>query len=162
QLDFSRDGEWVVYVTYPEGSLWRSKADGRERRQLSFPPMRASLPRWSPDGKQIVFSATVPGNRWKAYLVSADGGTPQQLMPEEERHELDLGWSDDGKTLVFGDGETIYLLDLSTGRVSKVPGSEGLFSPRWSLDGRYIAALKVYSSQNALMLFDLKTQKWTV
>src|SRR5262249_24526379 len=30
-LDFSRDGEGVVYVTYPEGSLWRSKRDGRER-----------------------------------------------------------------------------------------------------------------------------------
>ena len=56
-VDFSRDGQWVTYVTYPEGSLWRSKADGSERLQLTFPPMQVFLPRWSPDQKQIVFSA---------------------------------------------------------------------------------------------------------
>ncbi|MGH9852467.1 MAG: TolB family protein, partial [Blastocatellia bacterium] len=56
-LDFSRDGEWIAHVSYPEGNLWRSKMDGGQRRQLSFPPMRAVLPRWSPDGKQILFQA---------------------------------------------------------------------------------------------------------
>jgi len=30
-LDFSRDGRWVAYVTFPEGILWRSKVDGSER-----------------------------------------------------------------------------------------------------------------------------------
>ena len=29
ELDFSRDGQWVVYTTYPEASLWRSRVDGR-------------------------------------------------------------------------------------------------------------------------------------
>ena len=38
QLDFSRDGRWVAYVLYPEGSLWRSKLDGSERLQLTFAP----------------------------------------------------------------------------------------------------------------------------
>ena len=51
------------------------------------------------------------------------------------------------------------LLDLSTRQVSNLPDSEGLFSPRWSLDGRYIAAI-VAVSQGKLMLFDLTTQKW--
>src|SRR5215475_11618235 len=44
-LDFSKDGEWVAYVTYPEGDLWRSRVDGTERRQLNFAPLRAFLPR---------------------------------------------------------------------------------------------------------------------
>ena len=39
-----------------------------------------------------------------------------------------------------------------------MPGSEGLFSPHWSPDGRYIAAMSSDSSK--LMLFDFKTQKW--
>jgi Tol biopolymer transport system component len=136
--------------------------DGSERLQLTVPPMQATLPRWSPDGKEIAFTARVPGNRWKTYLISAEeGGTPQQLMPEE-RNELDPSWSPDGKTLVFADHEakTIRLLDLSTRQVSRLPGSEGLQAPRWSPDGRYIAALP-FGSQNKLLLFDFTTQKWT-
>jgi Tol biopolymer transport system component len=30
-VSFSRDGAWVAYVAYPEGTLWRSKVDGSER-----------------------------------------------------------------------------------------------------------------------------------
>ena len=63
-LDFSKDGQWVTYTSYPDGSLWCSKLDGTERLQLTFPPMRALLPRWSPDRKQIAFNAIVPGGTW--------------------------------------------------------------------------------------------------
>ena len=159
-VNFTRDGERVTYVTYPEYDLWQSRVDGSERRQLTYPPMQACLPRWSPDGKQIAFSARTPGKPWKAYLISAEGGAPQQLTAEE-RSELDPGWSSDEKTLVFGDVEAkiIRLLDLSTRQVSKLPGSEELFSPRWSPDGRYILALPV-GLMNKLLLFDFTTQKW--
>ena len=63
---FSKNGQWVAYVSYPEGTLWKSKADGSERVQLTFPPLRAVLPRWSPDGQTIIFfdfpvSSTHPG-----------------------------------------------------------------------------------------------------
>jgi eukaryotic-like serine/threonine-protein kinase len=40
-----------------------------------------------------------------------------------------------------------------------VAGSEGIYSPRWSPDGRFIAALPVDAS--ALKIFDLKTQQWS-
>lgn len=165
-LAFSTDGEWVAYVTYPEGILWRSKVNGEQRRQLSFSPMQAVLPRWSPDGKQIVFTASTLGKPWKIYLVSADGGGPQQLTPDERR-EQDPGWSPDGKKLVFAagtdrelSGSAIYLLEMETRQLSKLPGSDGLYSPRWSPDGRYIAAHNVVL-QNKLLLFDLTTQNWT-
>jgi Tol biopolymer transport system component len=54
---------------------------------------------------------------------------------------------------------TIHLLDLATRRISTIPGSDGLFSPRWSPDGRYITAITA-ADQNRLMLYDFKTQKW--
>ena len=36
-LGFSKDGQWVAYMNYTDGTLWRSKVDGTERLQL-VPP----------------------------------------------------------------------------------------------------------------------------
>jgi Tol biopolymer transport system component len=164
-VEFSRDGQWVTYTTYPEGSLWRSRADGSERLQLTFPPMRVGLPRWSPDQKQIAFQADLPSGRMKIYMVSAEGGTPQELSSGDQS-DGDPNWSPDGSSLVFfsslsfpiGQNMSVKILDLRTHKVSVVPGSEGLFSPHWSPDGRYILALS--GNAERLMLFDFKTQKW--
>ncbi len=167
-LGFSRDGEWVAYVTLPDGTLWRSKVDGSQRLQLSFPPMQAALARWSPDGKRIAFMARVPGKPWKISLVSAEGGSPEQLLPGE-RNEAIPAWSPDGNLLAFGgapfdEGATsgamaVHVLDMRTRQVSTLPGSEGLFAPFWSPNGRYISA-QPQAQWRKLMLFDFKTQKW--
>jgi DNA-binding winged helix-turn-helix (wHTH) protein len=162
-LAFSRDGQWVTYTSYPDGTLWRSKVDGSERLQLTFPPMRAFLPRWSPDGKQIAFNATLPGMVWNIYLISSDGGTPERVFPSEQS-QMDVSWSSDGNSLVFGTfgipNMPIYTIELRSKRVSTLPGSTGLFSPRWSPNGRYVAAI-VTERPFKLMLFDFATQKWT-
>jgi eukaryotic-like serine/threonine-protein kinase len=162
EMDFSRDGKWLAYVTYPEGCLWRSKPDGSQRLQLTFPPMQAFLPRWSPDAKRIAFSALTPGKQWSVFLISADGGAPEQVT-RGENNEGDASWSSDGSMLVFGrmlsGRNMIGLLDLKTQQVSVIAGSEGLFSPRWSPDGRYIAAMPA-EGQDRLMLFDYSNKKW--
>jgi Tol biopolymer transport system component/DNA-binding winged helix-turn-helix (wHTH) protein len=167
-LAFSRDREWIAYVSYPEGILWRSKSDGTQRQQLSFPPMRALMPRWSSDGKQIAFIGILAGKPWKIYLISATGGNSQQLIPGE-RSEVDQDWSPDGNRMVFGglipqhlaeEGPlTLHQLDLRTHKLSTLPGSEGLFTPRWSPDGRYIAAMSEDSKR--IVVLDLTTSRWT-
>jgi Tol biopolymer transport system component len=118
-----------------------------------------------------VFYARTPGRPYKIYIVSAEGGAPQQLMPGE-RHEHDPGWSPDGNRLVFGgipwlEGATsgavaIHLFDLRTHQVSTLPDSEGYWGPRWSPDGRYIAALRPLegATPTGLVLFDFTTNKW--
>jgi len=163
-MAFSKDGQWVAYVSYPEGTLWRSKADGSDRLQLSFPPLYAMLPRWSPDGKQLVFFNYQTGKPTRIYLVSADGGTPQAMMPGGPQSQADPTWSPDGNSVAFGgvfsalDG--IHILDLKTRQVSTLPGSDKLFSPRWSPDGRYMVGMPTDSL--GLRLFDFKTEKWAV
>ena len=52
----------------------------------------------------------------------------------------------------------IKILDLRTHQVSAVPNSNGLFSPRWSPDRRYLVAMSFDSTK--LVLFDFATQKW--
>jgi DNA-binding winged helix-turn-helix (wHTH) protein/Tol biopolymer transport system component len=163
-LAFSPDGQWVTYTTYPDGLLWRSRLDGSERLQLTFPPMRAFLPRWSPDAKQIAFVATLPDAAWNVYLVSSAGGTSQRVLPSEQV-QMDANWSPNGTSLVFASvagvsKNPIYIIDLRSRSVSTLPGSSGLFSPHWSPDGRYISAITVDPSHR-LMLFDFTNQKWT-
>jgi Tol biopolymer transport system component len=162
-LTFSKDGEWVAYTSYPDGTLWRSRVDGSERVQLTFPPMRVLLPHWSPDGRQLVFFARNPGHPWSISLLPANGGTPKQVVSDPE-DRVDPNWSPDGNSLVFGSFDVpnhpIWIVDLRTGQISTLPGSVGLFSPRWSPDGRYICA--IHSGRPfKLMLFDLTTQQWT-
>jgi dipeptidyl aminopeptidase/acylaminoacyl peptidase len=163
-LSFSQDRQRVAYVSFPDGILWRSKADGTERLQLSNSPLYASLPRWSPDGKQIVFFSVTSGKAPRIYVVSADGGTPQELLPDDDHPQADAYWSPDGSALVFGSpyassSKGIRVLDLKTRAITTLPDSQDLFSPRWSPDGRYIAAVR-WNSQG-ILLFDRNKQKWS-
>jgi Tol biopolymer transport system component len=77
-LNFSPDGKRVTYVAFPEGTLWRSNPDGSERLQLTFPPLDVVQPRWSPDGGRITFMGQELGKPWSIYVVSSEGGSPDQ------------------------------------------------------------------------------------
>jgi Tol biopolymer transport system component len=159
----SRDGQRVAYVSFPEGTLWTSKLDGSQRLQLSYPPLYSMLPSWSPDGKQIVFFASSPSQKSRLYTVSTEGGTPREMMPEDPQEEWDPTWSPDGTRIVFAGPQsdpntTIRILDVKSHQISLLPGSKGLYSPRWSPDGRYVVALPVDS--HSLMLFDFAAQRW--
>jgi serine/threonine protein kinase/Tol biopolymer transport system component len=161
---FSKDGQSVAYVAFPEGALWRSKLDGSERQQLSYPPLHAVSPRWSPDSKQIVFFGHTPGKSRKIYTVASEGGSTQQLIPDDPKPQLDPNWSPDGGKIVFSGSSVdpdygVRVLDLSNHQVSTLPGSQGLRAPRWSPDGRYILALPMNSL--SLALFDFQTGKWS-
>jgi eukaryotic-like serine/threonine-protein kinase len=162
-VSFSKDGQWVAYVSFPEGTLWKSKVDGSQRIQLSYPPLTAVLPKWSPDGQEIVFYGFLPGKKAKLYTVATNGGTPREMIPEDAGEEFDPTWSPDGTRIAFGGASadpstTIRVLDVGTHQVSTLPGSKGFFSPRWSPDGRYLVGMP--SDSRSLMLFDFASQKW--
>jgi serine/threonine protein kinase/Tol biopolymer transport system component len=175
QVAFSRDGQWVAYASYPDGILWRSRVDGSERRALSSPPLYAMLPRWSPDSKQIVFfgksledklrNAALSERPYKIYTVSRDGGIPEQLTPNDPGPQTDPSWSPDGNKILFAGGlsveesSAIHVLDLGSRQISTLPESQRYFSPRWSPDGRYIAAM--HEDQSNIVLFDLQTRTWS-
>lgn len=164
---YSHDGRWVAWLNASDGSLWRSRVDGSERIELTSPPMRIFSMSWSPDDARLALMAEEPGKPWKIYVIDADGGKPMPVL-SEARNEADPGWSVDGATIVFGrppdrmdsiHSKSIYLYDLRTHRQSEVPGSAGLFSPRVSPDGNYIAAMTL--DQRKLLLFDQRTQRWS-
>ena len=126
--------------------------------------MIPGLPRWSPDGKQIAFVGAMPGERFKAYVISAEGGSAESI-PSQESVQADPTWSPDGNSIIFGDeplGQLgamrtsgFHIVDLKTHQTSVIPGSENLWSRRVSPDGRYILGL--YADNQRSMLFDWKT-----
>jgi len=170
ELDFSHDAQFVLYVTYPEGALWRSRVDGSDRRQLTYPPMYATAPRWSIDGKQIAFDGVMPDkSSQRVFVMSADGGTPQELLLNDQISEDDPNWSPDGNTLVFAHtpilGSTnpndfvLVRYDFKTKLLSNLPGSSGLYAPRSSPDGRFICGLTI--DQKKLMLLEVAKGQWS-
>jgi eukaryotic-like serine/threonine-protein kinase len=162
-LSFPRDGNEIAYVTYPDGILWRAKADGSERMQLTSPPMRPAVCRWSPDGKQILFTAKQNSRLAELYTVSAQGGSPRQLIPSVEGTGREDGyWSPDGRKIVFAAFEpkaSLAILDVASGKVDRIPGSDELFSPRWSPDGRFIAAMTIPTTIE-IKVFDVQNRQW--
>jgi Tol biopolymer transport system component len=98
---FSRDGKWVAYVSFPDRTLWRSRIDGSERPQLTFPPVLPFLPFWSPDGKQISYTNKQAGQPTKIFPISTQGGTPEEMFSEKE-YQWDANWSPDGRKIIFG------------------------------------------------------------
>ena len=160
-VDFSRDARWAAFTTYPEGVLWRSRVDGSDRLPLTKAPLRAGLPRYSPDGRQIAFAGREKDGPWRIHIVSANGGGEVVLPPVGV---TDPGWEPDGTTLVFGPatgGEAgISRWDLGSGVRTTVPGSEDLYSPRPSPDGRFLAAIRQGTGQLAVL--DAHTGQWSV
>jgi len=164
-LDFSKDGQRMVWTSFPEGILWRSKVDGSDRTQLTFPPMVANLPRWSPDGTEIAFTGHYPGQPWQIYAIPSGGGDVDQLT-SGSAESVDPSWSPDGRSIAFSrpfaavrDGNPpVYILNLQTHKAAAVPQSQGLFSPRWSPDGRYLLAMPADGSR--FMLFDFSHRTW--
>ncbi len=166
RVEFSRDRRWVAW-TDDRGRLWRAAGDGTQTLQLTPDTLDVFLARWAPDGSQLAFMAREPGKAWRLYLVAADGREIHSLLTES-RNAADPSWSPDGQLLVFGRindtlgketaARTLQILNLRTNEVSEVPGSDGLFSPRWSPNGRYIAALSL--DQRQVLLFDVAAKQW--
>ena len=79
-------------------------------------PLTAN-PRWSPDGRNVLFDSLMDGRR-RLYLMSPEGGAPRRLTngPDEE---WEARWSRNGKW--------IYFVSSRTGRreVWKIPSDEG-------------------------------------
>jgi DNA-binding winged helix-turn-helix (wHTH) protein/Tol biopolymer transport system component len=167
EVEFSPDHQWILFSNWNQ--LWRSRPDGSDRLQLAGPP---SIPHiyfahWSPDSKHILFEDVEDG-KGTVYLVSAEGGPAQQPLPPGPSRRRPA-WSPDGKTIGFSvdedEGKTspslpgIYFFDLSTGRSTLVPGSAELVFPRWSPDGRFLAA--VSEDTSVIKLLDLRTHRWS-
>jgi serine/threonine protein kinase len=161
----SPDGRWVVYISYPDHTLWRSRPDGSEHLQLTFPPMVVFFLAISPDGTKVAFAGFIRARRdLSLYIVNIEGGVPQEITGVGA-----MAWSPDQNSIAFtapapGKHQAEknflqdYVVDLHTKKVSTVPESLGMSVPFWP-DANTLLAEQMDTGK--IMAFDFKTQKWS-
>ena len=155
----STDGKWIAYMSYPDHSLWRVRADGTDRLQLTYPPVLVEYPRISPDGTKVAYGERASG---AVYVISMEGGLPRKI----ESNAMTASWSPDGNSLVLyvpdatSSASVLETADLRTGKVTPVPeaaGKGGTFWPAADL----LVAQAWWNGTSSLDTFDFKTNKWS-
>jgi DNA-binding winged helix-turn-helix (wHTH) protein/Tol biopolymer transport system component len=158
----------VAYIRHADHTLWRARADGSQPEQLTSRAWDVDALDWNPDGRRLAIRAKSPrALHTKIYVLSLEGGSLEPLDPRDVEQGSPT-WSPDGTKIAFGDvpetyerlsgSEQIHIYDLVTHRLSDVPGSRGLWSSRWSPDGRYLAATRIVDQ--AVMLYTVATATW--
>lgn len=158
-IAYSPDGQWMAYIEFPEEILVRSRIDGSDRRQLTYPPMRVRNPEWSPDGSQIAFHGfSDTGAHSRIYLVSPNGGLPTLATQASDDPQTYPSWTSDGSAILFSASDIsqsrfdLRLVDLKTQQVSTIPQTGGLIYGDISPDRRFIVA--VDRASHSLVLYD--------
>ena len=133
----SRSGNYDIYIMNPE------KPDDVVR--LTTNPGNDMHPSWSPNGSKIVFESNREGDDWDVWVMSIDGGNPQNLTANESTNDGNPTWSPDGSQIAFSSNRTgnyeIYIMNADgSGQLTPVTNSEDHdFHPDWSPDGNLIA-----------------------
>jgi len=138
---FSPDGSRFLFVSGMHPQLWSAQADGTGLRPLvSNAPQGLSPGSWSPDGREVVYDASVDGNL-DVYVVSSQGGSPKRLTYEPSADGA-ASFSRDGRWIYFsstraGNVPDIWRMPASGGAAARITNGGG-FDARESADGKFL------------------------
>ena len=154
----SPDGKYIIYQyidlkdTAGKNGLWRILPDGSGLKQIFHGV--AEHPRWSPDGRYIVFDSDT-GNSIK--MIPAEGGDPIKFLPDTIH--INKGglpcWSPDASQIAFKDDEySLCIYSMKAGKTARVFSQEGMviLPGCWSEDGKnvFIALMDRQSRKSTL------------
>ncbi len=104
--------------------------------------------------------------KWRAGTIAVSGSAEFVAIPDALA-EADPVWSPTGDRIAFGATPnpdtgreaSLHVLYRNANRVELLPGSQGMHSPAWSPDGRFLAAIRADTRE--VSLFDFGAQRWT-
>ncbi len=129
---WSPDGSEIIYVVSDAGGapqLYRIGADGGTGRHIATGYGYCTEPNWSPDGKRVAFNVREGGG----FAVAVHGlrrrhGARGRLGDAERP-----AWGADSRHLLYSDGGAVVILDVPTGKKTRVASGVGKVSePTWS------------------------------
>jgi len=142
---WSPDSKSIVYSVIADNDtlgrtgIWQISIESKSPKQIYSG--LAEHPKWSPDGRFIVFDAD---SGKSIQMIPAKGGAPVKILPDSVviRSGGSPCWSPDGLNIAFREGGTmtICVVNLNTKRVTRVLSGNGLvpIPGCWTKDGKHI------------------------
>lgn len=126
------------------GDIWIMPREGGLAVPLTNSPGEESWPRFSPNGKEIAFSASYNGNV-DVFVMPVTGGLPQRVTWHSGADRL-LDWHPDGERLLFASRRELgqrssnqfFVVSKFGGMPEKLPLPYGELAS-WSPDGKQLA-----------------------
>jgi tricorn protease len=140
-----------TYIVFSfANDLWSVPREGGDAVRLTTGLGVEGDPVFSPDGMQIAFTGEYDGNI-DVFVVPASGGPPKRLTyhPAPDRA---VGWTADGKSVLFTSGRTSY---SNFSRLFTVP-ADGGFETQLPLD----RAVQGSYSPDGTMIAYVPTDQW--
>ncbi|MGO9512097.1 MAG: CehA/McbA family metallohydrolase [Steroidobacteraceae bacterium] len=139
QPDWSPDGRWVIYSSYRDDAveLWVLDLQSGATQPLTRNRAVNTEPRFSPDGKRIVFTSTLYNKRFHLFTADFSDGklaNLQRLTGEHKSelpryyysafdHEINPVWSRDGREIIYVSNRNHIYGTGGFWRTASAPGS---------------------------------------
>jgi Tol biopolymer transport system component len=128
-----------------------------------------SVPHWTPDGKELVFSSNAAGS-WDLYVGGAQGTAEPREFVVREYEQWGGSWSPDGRSFLYYDvhpqtGRDIWIFDVESKESRPYLVTRyNERAPRISPDGRWLAYISNETGLDEVYVesFPERGQKWTL
>jgi Tol biopolymer transport system component len=171
--DVSPDGQWLTFcsgwLAEAQEDIFVMRSDGTGLRRLTNDPASDRAPRFTADGRRIVFASNRDGD-WAPYSIALDGSGLRRVTPAGERgNSFFFALSPIAARVAIGGPSQTYLVDLDRAHDPSArtplpalnPAGDPFMPFRWSPDGKTLYGIKYTSAgPPGRYAYDLATQRF--
>lgn len=160
-VDISPDGKTIIFDML--GDLYTMPFSGGKATRITDGMAYDTHPRYSPDGKSIVFTSDRSGSD-NAWIMELESEETTQVTKSQNEWVQSAEWSPDGEYVVVTKGRRnhklfMYHKDGGSGfQLIKAPAGLKVIEPAFSADGRYI----YYAQRNGAWNYNAQLPQYQI